>query len=733
MMTESTLPEDPAPPPAAHAARSSARRPGARRRTILAASAIVIAVAVIATASFLRPWERAEALPTPTPTPTATPTPTSTPFATPGPQTPVALASTPGVSDVFDDWRARTLTPEVTMLASDDVHDGAYSLRVLSSAGGGEIAAQYESVAFLTPGTFYTASAWIKSEGTARGAVEFRPGTGWDDVIAVPGGSYDWQQVSVRFQAQGLGATFRIVVEGSTDGLLIDGVSYVADDGTVAVFGNGSFEANSADLNITNPSLILLDGQAAISLSTRRAPDGWLTWSAVDDTGRQAASGAEHFSGTAATVPLDQLDPGFYTLAIQARIGGKIVERSTTLGIVESIPYSGVLADSPYGIHLHYSDSRERDAATVGTLAALGIGHVRADAVWHKTELEPGQYAQPADTAGAMQALAAHGMSALQVPVYVNPLYDDGRTPSTSEGLTAYGAFTADLLATFPNVGQDVEVYNEFDHFFNTGTCGPTPQCYMPMLDAVNAAAPNATVVGPSLSGMGFKWDWLQQFFDQGGLDRIDVVTAHPYTQPEPASDFGDDIDRLREMMENAGGAKPIWITEMGWAAVGGWVSDEEQAAYLVQTMAASFGHGAERVYWYEAVDQRSNPADIEGNFGMLESSTALAPLANAPKRSAVAQSVVAQMLEDAEPDGQDEVKGAESYRFTKAGQDLRVMWAPDGDTTAELATKKDVVVTDIYGTSTTLSPKAGKVIIELGIDPVYVEGSVAVKAAKGD
>lgn len=732
MMTESTLPEDPAPMPAAHAAQSTAHRPHGRRRAVLTVSAIAVAVAVIATASFLRPWERAEALPTPTATPTATPTPTSTPFATPGPQTPVALASAPGVSDVFDDWRARTQAPEVTMLASDDVHEGGYSLRVLSSAGGGEIAAQYESVAFLTPGVFYTASAWIKSEGTARGAVEFRPGTGWDDVISVPGGSYDWQQVSVRFQASGNAATFRIVVEGSTDGLLVDSVSYVADDGAQAVFANGGFEANSADLTITNPSLVLTEGQAGVNLSTRRAPDGWLTWSAVDARGVEAATGAEYFSGTTATVPLDDLSPGFYTLTIQARIGAKLIERTTTVGIVASVPFTGALAESPFGIHLHYSDSRERDAATIGTLAALGIGHVRADAVWNKTELERGQYTYPPDTAAAMEALAAHGMTALQVPVYANPFYDGGKTPSSPQGLAAYGAFTGNILATFPGVGQDVEVYNEFDHFFNTGTCGPTPQCYMPMLDAVNSVAPNATVVGPSLAGMGFKWDWLQQFFDQGGLDRIDVVTAHPYTQPEPADDFGDDIDRLREMMEKAGGAKPIWITEMGWAAVGGWVSDEEQAAYLVQTMAASFGHGVERVYWYEAVDQRSNPADIEGNFGLLESTTALAPLANAPKRSAIAQSVVAQMLQDAEPDGQDEVRGAESYRFTGPGDDLRVMWAPGGDTTVVLESDEEITVTDIYGAETTLIPKSGKVSLTLGIDPVYVEGAVTVKAKKG-
>lgn len=730
MMNEPTTPPEASPTVAAHAARTLSTR-----KIVLLSTAGVLVVALVATLLVFRPWEgRAEAQPAPTASVTPTPTPTPTPFATPADQPLVALGSAPGVSDVFEDWKPRAANPAVTLLATDEMHDGEYGLRVLSSAPKGEIAAQYESIAFLTPGTFYTATAWVKSVSTQNGAVEFRPGTGWTESITVPGGEYDWQQVSVRFQASAIAATFRIVVKGATDGLLIDSIAYTADDGSSAVFPNGGFELNSADLTITNPSLIIVEGDdAGLALSTRRAPDGWLTWSAVDAAGTEAATGAEYFSGTAAAVPLRALSPGFYTVTIQARVGGKMIERSSTVGIIESVAFEGALSESPFGIHLHYGDTRERDTATIGTLAALGIGHVRADTVWNKSELERGQFTYPDDTATAMQAMAAQGMTALQVPVYSNPFYDEGKTPSTPQGLAAYGAFTANILATFPAVGQDVEVYNEFDHFFNTGACGPTPECYSAMLDAVNAAAPNATVVGPSLSGMGFKWDWLQQFFDQGGLDRVDVVTAHPYTQPEPANGFGEDIDRLTEMMEKAGSVKPIWITEMGWSAVGGWVSDEEQAAYLVQTMASSFGHGAERVYWYEAADQRPNPADIEGNFGLLESAKALAPLANAPKRAAVAQAVVAQMLEGAEPDGQDELSGVESYRFAASGDELRVMWAPGGDAEVVISTRDDITVTDIYGTETTLVPKSGKITLSLGIDPVYVEGEASVKVARGE
>lgn len=728
MMTEPTPPDAPAATtPSGHSVRTLTRR-----QITLLTVAIIVVGALIAALIVYRPWEmRIEAAPTMTPTPTASPSPSPTPFVTPGPQAPVALASAPGVTDSFDDWMARTSSPDVTPQASDDVQSGSYSLNVLSSSTSGTIAAQYESTATLQPGMTYTASAWVKSVGTGRGAVEFRPGNGWEPSVAVPSGSYEWQQVSVRFQASGTAATFRIVIKGATDGLLIDSLEYIADDGSAVIFPNGGFELNSADLTITNSSLILPAQAASLNISTRRAPDGWLTWSANDATGDEVATGAEYFSGFTATVPLERLGPGFYTVAINARVGAKEIQRTTTVGVVESMPYAGQLSGSPYGIHLHYGDSRERDVAMIGTLAALGIGHVRGDVVWSKSEAERNRYVYPADTAAAMEALAAQGMTALQVPVYANRLYDDGKTPSSPEGLAAYAAYTANILATFPSVGQTVEVYNEFDHFFNTGACGPTPECYIPMLDAVNAAAPEATTVGPSLAGMGFKWDWLNQFFALGGLSRIDIITAHPYTQPEPAADLGDDLERLKAMMEGAGGEKPIWLTEMGWATVDDWVSDEEQAAYLVQTMATSFGHGVERVYWYEAVDQRSEPTDYEGNFGLFESSRAFAPLANAPKQAAVAQSVVAQMLEERQSDGRDALKGVESYRFSGAGDDLRVLWAPEGNKDVVLKTTHDVTVTDIFGTRKTLSPSEGKIRITVDSTPVYLEGTFDVSVAK--
>ena len=730
MMTEPTLPEDPAPV-AAHAAP----RTSARRRVIIIAVAIVAIVAVAIALFVLRPWAQAdETAAEPTPTPTASPTPTVTPFPTPAAQAAVALSADRTVSDTFAGWRSRTTSPEVTLLASDDAHEGAYSMHLRSSASSGKISGQFEHPVDVEPGRKYVVSAWVKSAGTANGAVEIRPGTGWEPVLKIPGGSYDWRQISVEVVPQGPTVSIRLIVQGSVNDLLIDGITVTAEDGTAAFTSNTGFELNSADLAITSPSL-MFEQRSTIPFTTTRSPGGWLSWSLLSGE-EEVASGEELFNGNDAGVPLPKVDFGYYTLRVAAHIGGRVVERESNIGIVPTIPAEQRGQASRFGIHLHDLNTPERTGNMIDQLGAMGIGHVRADTVWSSAELKPGEYTYPTQFVDNMNRLAQNGMTALQVPVYTNKHYDGGLTPSSPAGLAAYGAFTRNVLQQFPQVGSDFEVYNEFDHFYNTGACGKTPDCYIQMLDAVNGAVdptvPGATTVGPSLSGMGFKWEWLEEFFAKGGLDRLDAVTSHPYTQPLSAPSMGADIERLRSMMREANGGqeKPIWITEMGWATMEDWVTEEEQAKWLVQVTSATLGHGAERIYWYEAADQRSNPVQGEVNMGLFRSDTGVLPLGNEPKPAAIAQVVIASQIGGMQSaEVEDLGAGLESYIFSGGETSSRVVWATDPETPVEieLTSASPITITDIYGETKSQRPKDGKLTITVTDSPVYIDAAVKV------
>lgn len=729
MMTEPMSPHEPEPTPAA-----ASRHPRSARPSTLLSLAALIVVALVTAAVVFRPWESSEEA-APFPTPAASPTATPSPFPTPPDQAPVALSTDAGVSDTFAGWRARTTSPAVTLLATDEAHGGEYALFLKSGAPTGAIAGQYEHPVTLEGGRTYTVSAWVKSLGTASGAVELRPSTGWEPVLRIPGGEYDWREVSVEIVPGGT-ASIRLIVQGQVEGLWIDDITITSDTGESAFTSNGGFEANSADLAITTPSLML--GQlSTVSFTTRRAPGGWMSWT-LSSGDEEIAAGEVLFDGNDAAVSLPRVDFGYYSLRVAAHIGGKVIEREASVGVVPDLPESHRGTSSRFGIHLHDLTTPERTGNMIDQLASMGFGYVRADTVWANAEQEPGQYAFPSQFTENMNRLAQNGMTALQVPVYVNKNYDDGRTPSSGSGLAAYGAFTRAVLEHFPQAGADVEVYNEFDHFYNNGACGKTPECYISMLDAVNGAVdqtlPQARLVGPSLSGMGFKWEWLEAFFAQGGLDRLDVVTAHPYTQPLAAPTMGEDIERLRSMMRavNSGQEKPIWITEMGWATMQDWVSEEEQAKYLVQVTAAALGHGAERLYWYEAADQQASPVDGEANMGLFRSDSAVLPGGNEPKAAAVAQAALAARIGDMESARVEDVgTGIESYVFTGPKAATRVLWAsdPEKPRTIVIETRASVTVSDIYGGSTKMHPQNGKVTLPLTDVPVYLDGAVDVES----
>lgn len=726
-LTSAPQPVDPSP------TRANGRRKPPFGWRKIAIVAIAVALVIGVSLAIFRPWEggsAAEPRVTPSAIPTESPTPTPTPFQTPAPS-PYTALTVDRPADTFAGWRVRTNAPEVALHASDDARSGNYALHVRSGAARGAISGQFEYPVTVPGGQPLVVSAWVKSLGVESGSVEIRPGIGWEPAIKIPGGTYDWQRVEVAVPAQGDVTSIRLVIQGSVQGLLIDDIEITAGAGTPVTVENGGFELNSADISISNPSLLIADGET-VNVASARAEGGWLSWAVRDEEGVQSSAGEVLFEGANASIPVPTEDHGFFVLDITAHVGGKVIERSTPFGVVPVIDAAQRGTASKFGIHLHDLNTSEKNSTMIDQLAAMGFGYVRADTVWSTAEPKPGEYAFTGMFAENMDSLERNGMHALQVPVYSNKHYDGGKTPSSPEGLAAYGNYVAAILAQHPATGVDVEVYNEFDHFYNTGACGPTPACYIAMLQAVDAAAPEATLVGPSLSGMGFKWEWLEEFFALGGLQYLDAVTAHPYTQPLPAGSMGDDIARLRAMMDASGGAdKPIWLTEMGWSTMDDWVTDEEQAKYLVQSTAATLGNGAERFYWYEAADQRTDPTGGEVSMGMFESDNAVFGRGNAPKRAAVAQVVLTDLIGASEKGTVEDIDPAiESYVFGDGDGAIRVIWAPESDTEVTIESKKPVSITDIYGAVTELTPKKGVVSIPLTDEPVYLSGELSVTAS---
>ncbi|MFH8514236.1 hypothetical protein ACH4CE_03690 [Streptomyces gelaticus] len=494
-------------------------------------------------------------------------------------------------------------------------------------------------------------------------------------------------------------------------------------------------------LSVTSPSLIFQQGQGAVEFGSSAAS---VSWTVTDEQGTRVRGGTSWLTGGKAAIPVAGLAPGYFELSLHAGSSTDPTDLRTSFAVIEPVPDDVVGPASPFGAAVHIGRAGW-GLNVLDEARRTGIAHIREDAWWDRFETTKGSYTFPAAFSAEMAHARALGITPLIIANGANSLYDSGRTPSSPEGIAAFGKFAAAVLKQY---GQsNVEVLNEYNAgTFNNSACGKSAACYLDVLQAVyqavKAADPGASVVGPATIGIGncVAADRTKCFapdlIDRGGLKSMDAYSVHPYRYPggpEWLGGSGDTVAGLRQRIRAANGGKdkPIVLSEMGWPTdTGHGTTERRQADNLIRLYAIGMANGVTRVYWYDLVDDGSDPADKELNFGMLRqpvTATTANPVsvtANAPKPAAVAQAVVARMLGGKTYAGTDGLSApAYSLRFTGSGT-TRVVWATTARDLTMSATGP-VTLVDSWGRRSVRQPTDGRLTLEAGPSPVFVEGPV--------
>ncbi|WP_157862276.1 glycoside hydrolase 5 family protein [Wenjunlia vitaminophila] len=500
--------------------------------------------------------------------------------------------------------------------------------------------------------------------------------------------------------------------------------------------------AATFSLSVTSPSLVFHQGSGGVVLGSSAAS---VSWRIADEKDATVRTGTSWMSQGKATINVADLGPGYYQLSLHAGSSTDPTDLRTSFAVIEPVPGSLVNASSPFGAAVHIGRTGW-GLNVLDEAKKVGIAHVREDAWWNQFETAPGVYTFPAAFTAKIDRIQSLGLTPLIIANGANPLYDNGRTPSSPEGIAAFGRFAAALLDHY---GEDnVEVLNEYNGgTFNTSVCGTSAACYLEVLkgvhQAVKASNPNAKVVAPATIGIGncVKADGTKCFapdlIDRGGLNHLDAYSVHPYHYPggpEWMGGSGDTIAGLRQRIRDANGGqdKPIVLSEMGWPTdTGHGTTELQQADNLVRLYAVGLANGVTRVYWYDLVNDGTDPANKEHNFGMLRQpvvATAENPVsvtANAPKPALVAQAVTARMIAGRTYAGSDAVVApARSARFANGTGTTRVLWATSAKDVVVRATGP-VTLTDSYGRRTVREPTDGQFTLSLGVSPVFAEGPV--------
>ncbi|MBQ9774842.1 MAG: hypothetical protein IJW17_02265 [Lentisphaeria bacterium] len=380
-----------------------------------------------------------------------------------------------------------------------------------------------------------------------------------------------------------------------------------------------------------------------------------------------------------------------------------------------------------YGMSTHFSHLTY-PAGTAAVLRAAGVSEIRDSCHWSRVELQKGQLSLN-DPAVKMFAFGAKNFRALPIFCYGNKNYDKFSSPHTPEGIAAWRKYVEYCVRTFPQC-SDWEIWNEFNcAFLLRGVVDPTPENYLALVkntsDVIRKTNPKARVVGCATSLL--PWQWLEKFFQLGGLQYLDVVSVHPYRWGNwtlPPETLYPDMIRLRKLIDKyANGRKiAIYADEFGYqnSVPETGISPEMQAVYLPRAFANIRRAGVERGYWYTFMQNFRDRANWRlGHYTKKRNFI--------PEPAYSSYAALTAVLDDCDYVKQTELQKGHAWEllFRKGDMPIRQLWAAATPFPFEIQTDQPVEVIDLMGVSRTMTPVNGKIILLLNNTTVYVKGAV--------
>lgn len=155
----------------------------------------------------------------------------------------------------------------------------------------------------------------------------------------------------------------------------------------------------------------------------------------------------------------------------------------------------------------------------------------------------------------------------------------------------------------------------------------PSATAYTAMLKAAYAAIkaedPRATVLIGGLAAADLAF--LKGISAAGGWSSFDAVAIHTYVAPQPESSMIPSWLANTKAYVASKGAKPIWITELGWSTYSGsgstyiGVSEAKQAEYTARSYLMAAEAGVRGIFAYNLVELGTSTTSKLHNYGVVE------------------------------------------------------------------------------------------------------------------
>jgi hypothetical protein len=282
------------------------------------------------------------------------------------------------------------------------------------------------------------------------------------------------------------------------------------------------------------------------------------------------------------------------------------------------------LGDKPFGLNTHLATRYPRletMSEPAEIVAQSGAGWVREDIHWYRIQPDAATW-DWSYTDAAMRELLTRGIQIVGVlghpPGWATPEPTDDPAGFSfyPPDPTQFAAFAGAVAQRYGRYIHHWEVWNEPDNpqFWKPA---PDPAAYASLLKqaslAIHRADPDAQVL---IGGVNpFNTEFLRDVAAAGAWDSFEILALHPYVDPATPEDgnLASALDGAWTLAAQLG-AKPIWVTEIGWASgpsdhdAVGKLSEQDQANSLVRGLLLLWRAGAERIFWYTLKDDPGNP-----------------------------------------------------------------------------------------------------------------------------
>jgi hypothetical protein len=411
---------------------------------------------------------------------------------------------------------------------------------------------------------------------------------------------------------------------------------------------------------------------------------------------------------------------GLVVVLLCGMLGGVFGAHPAPVGAAASDRRFGLVAD----IGTRFDGDTRRNAP-VGILAGSGATWAKEEFRWDTLEPSRGRWTW-GRLDDVVNAERARNLEILGLLDYSTgwAVGEAGELSTAPPPRELWANYVAQTVGHFKDRVHVWEVWNEPNvPVFWRGSKEQYADLLRVTYDTIKGVDPGATVLGPAISGV--DEDWLAAM----PWDKMDAVSLHLYVPPAALNDqgyslFDQGLPNLKSILARFP-AKPIWITEFGFASQDGpdpwYVGDEgAQARYLIQQIAEMLASDLPiaRIMPYVLNDH--------DGFELVHGWARPKPAYNAYRTAT-------ERLEGATGRGRIAAgDGVFAFRFERDGHLIDIVWAPNGGT-ASLTSGGDAEVIDLFGGTRTVARAGSAVTLSVNADPVYViHAPIAASSVSG-